>query len=57
MNEIGFCNLATRTPVAIDPYDANRTTGAFIPIDRFSNATVAAGLIAFPLRRATCRLQ
>ncbi|MBV8192443.1 MAG: adenylyl-sulfate kinase, partial [Alphaproteobacteria bacterium] len=53
LNEIGFCNLATRTPVAIDAYVANRTTGAFILIDRFTNATVAAGMIAFPLRRAT----
>jgi bifunctional enzyme CysN/CysC len=53
LNEIGFCNLATRAVVAIDPYEANRATGAFILIDRFSNATVAAGMIAFPLRRAT----
>jgi bifunctional enzyme CysN/CysC len=52
LNEIGFCNLATRGPVAIDPYQANRTTGAFVLIDRFSNATVAAGMIGFPLRRA-----
>jgi bifunctional enzyme CysN/CysC len=53
LNEIGFCNLAMRAPAAIDSYEANRTTGAFILIDRFSNATVAAGMIAFPLRRAT----
>ena len=52
MNEIGFCNLALREPVPIDPYESNRTTGAFILIDRVSNATVAAGMIAFPLRRA-----
>jgi len=58
LNEIGFCNLATRAPVAIDPYQTNRTTGAFILIDRFSNATVAAGMIVFPLRRAmNIRLQ
>jgi bifunctional enzyme CysN/CysC len=53
LNEIGFCNLAMRAPAAIDPYETNRATGAFILIDRFSNATVAAGMIAFPLRRAT----
>jgi bifunctional enzyme CysN/CysC len=53
LNEIGFCNLALRMPVAIDPYETNRTTGAFILIDRTSNATVAAGMVAFPLRRAT----
>src|SRR5262249_9091572 len=53
LNEIGFCNLATRMAVTVDPYETNRTTGAFILIDRFTNATVAAGMIAFPLRRAT----
>jgi bifunctional enzyme CysN/CysC len=53
LNEIGFCNVATAAPVVFDPYDENRTTGAFIVIDRFTNATAAAGIIAFPLRRAT----
>ena len=36
-----------------DPYAENRETGAFILIDRFSNETVAAGMINFALRRAT----
>ena len=40
-------------PVAFDPYAENRTTGAFILIDRASNATAGAGLIDFALRRAT----
>src|SRR5262249_55629450 len=31
----------------------NRDTGAFILIDRYSNETVAAGMIDFALRRAT----
>ncbi len=53
LNEIGFCNLAVAAPVALDPYEANRTTGAFILIDRFNNATAAAGMIGFALRRAT----
>ncbi len=53
LNEIGFCNLATATPVAFDPYADNRETGAFILIDRFTNATVGAGMISFGLRRAT----
>jgi bifunctional enzyme CysN/CysC len=51
-NEIGFCNLATAAPVALDPYELNRSTGAFILIDRISARTVAAGMVAFPLRRA-----
>src|SRR5581483_11361420 len=53
LNEVGFCNLASSAPVAFDPYRSNRETGAFILIDRYSNATVAAGMISFGLRRAT----
>ena len=53
LNEIGFCNLSTAMPVAFDAYADNRRTGAFILIDRFTNATAGAGLIAFGLRRAT----
>ncbi|HEU0155654.1 MAG TPA: sulfate adenylyltransferase subunit CysN, partial [Stellaceae bacterium] len=53
LNEIGFCNLSTTVPVAFDPYTVNRDTGAFILIDRFTNATAGAGLIAFGLRRAS----
>jgi len=53
LNEIGLCNLSTATPVALDPYAENRATGAFILIDRFSNATAGAGMITFGLRRAT----
>jgi bifunctional enzyme CysN/CysC len=53
LNEIGLCNLATAVPVAFDPYAENRETGAFILIDRFSNATAGAGMISFGLRRAT----
>ncbi len=53
LNEIGLCNLATAVPVAFDPYTENRETGAFILIDRFTNATAGAGMITFGLRRAT----
>ena len=53
LNEIGLCNIATATPVAFDPYAENRETGAFILIDRFTNATAGAGMITFGLRRAT----
>jgi bifunctional enzyme CysN/CysC len=53
LNEIGFCNLSTGAPVAFDPYPANRDTGAFILIDRFTNETAGAGMIAFGLRRAS----
>jgi bifunctional enzyme CysN/CysC len=53
MNEVGFCNLSTSKPVAFDPYTLNRNTGGFILIDRLTNATVAAGMISFALRRAS----
>jgi bifunctional enzyme CysN/CysC len=52
LNEIGFCNLSTASPVAFDAYAQNRRTGAFILIDRFTHATAGAGMIAFGLRRA-----
>ncbi len=53
LNEVGFCNIATTMPVAFDAYDENRETGAFILIDRATNETAAAGMIAHGLRRAT----
>lgn len=53
LNEVGVCNLSIGRPIAFDAYDYNRTTGAFILIDRVSNETIAAGMIDFPLRRAT----
>jgi bifunctional enzyme CysN/CysC len=53
LNDIGFCNISTATPVAFDPYETNRKTGSFIIIDRFTNQTVGAGMIAFGLRRGT----
>ncbi len=52
LNEIGVCNLSTTSPIAFDAYADNRETGAFILIDRYSNATVGAGMIDFGLRRA-----
>jgi bifunctional enzyme CysN/CysC len=53
LNEIGSCNLSTSQPVSFDPYVENRRTGAFILIDRATNATAGAGMIDFGLRRAT----
>jgi bifunctional enzyme CysN/CysC len=53
LNEIGLCNIATATPVTFDAYADNRETGAFILIDRYTNATAGAGMISFGLRRAT----
>ena len=52
LNEIGFCNLSAGQRVPVDPYAENRATGAFILVDRFTNRTAGAGMVAFPLRRA-----
>ncbi|UDU23803.1 adenylyl-sulfate kinase [Sinorhizobium meliloti] len=52
MNEVGVCNISTQAPIAFDAYKDNRATGNFIIVDRVTNATVGAGLIDFPLRRA-----
>jgi bifunctional enzyme CysN/CysC len=52
LNEIGVGNVHFDQPVALDPYRANRDLGGFIVIDRLTNATVGAGLVRFPLRRA-----
>jgi bifunctional enzyme CysN/CysC len=53
LNEVGLCNLTTAKTLVFDPYADNTDTGSFILIDRFTNATVAAGMIEFGLRRAT----
>ena len=53
LNDIGYCNLALDQTIACDPYGEVSGTGSFILIDRFTNRTVAAGMIDFGLRRAT----
>lgn len=52
LNEVGTLTIATDKPIAFDGYAANPLTGAFILIDRISNATLGAGVIDFGLRRA-----
>ncbi|MBL7521287.1 sulfate adenylyltransferase subunit CysN, partial [Frankia sp. CNm7] len=52
LNEIGVANLNLDRAVPFDPYATNRDTGGFILIDRYTHATVAAGLLHFALRRA-----
>jgi bifunctional enzyme CysN/CysC len=53
MNDVGVCNISTQTPLVFDAYGDNRVTGAFILIDRMTNATAGAGMILHPLRRAS----
>lgn len=52
LNAIGVVEFATDRPIAFEPYATSRQLGGFILIDKFTNATVAAGMIDFSLRRA-----
>ena len=45
LNEIGRVRIESMRPLFWDPYNKNRGTGAFILIDRLTNATVACGMI------------
>lgn len=49
LNAIGSCQLQLTEAVALDRYQDNQLTGSFIVIDRFTNITIAAGLIEQPL--------
>lgn len=48
LNEIGRVRIALDSAIALDGYESNRTTGAFIIIDRLTNGTVGAGMIIAP---------
>ncbi|MEL6967818.1 MAG: sulfate adenylyltransferase subunit CysN, partial [Pseudomonadota bacterium] len=52
-NEIGFVNISLSEEMPFDAYDDCAGTGSFIIVDRTSNATIAAGMMRFPLRRAS----
>jgi bifunctional enzyme CysN/CysC len=52
LNDITVCNIATTQPLAFEPYSNSRELGGFILVDRYTHATVAAGLIRHSLRRA-----
>lgn len=52
MNDIGHVEIATDTPVPLDPYGLCRDTGGFLLVDRISRDTVAAGMVRYALRRA-----
>ncbi len=52
LNAIGVANLSTNQPIVFEPYAESRTLGGFILIDKLTNATVAAGMLHFSLRRS-----
>ena len=52
LNAIGVATLRTDKPIVFEAYEDNHTLGGFILIDKITNATVAAGMLKFSLRRA-----
>jgi len=52
LNAIGVVNISTDRAVPFEAYTQNPDLGGFILIDRMTNATVAAGMVHFALRRS-----
>ncbi|UVI39487.1 adenylyl-sulfate kinase [Qipengyuania spongiae] len=52
LNDIGVAEIYTDRELVFEPFAKDRTLGGFILIDRETNATVAAGLLHFSLRRS-----
>jgi bifunctional enzyme CysN/CysC len=57
LNSIGVSEVSTDREIVFEPYLAgdgspNRALGGFILIDKLTNATVAAGMLHFALRRS-----
>lgn len=55
LNDIALVSVALEQAVVADPYQLNRTTGAFIVIDRLTNITVGAGMVSEVLEEQTRR--
>jgi sulfate adenylyltransferase subunit 1 len=53
LNEIGSVDFEVAETLHFDNYDANKTTGAFIIIDRLSNITVGAGMLNEAITEST----
>jgi bifunctional enzyme CysN/CysC len=52
LNAIGVAHVSTDRAIPFEPYEVSRSLGGFILIDKMTNATVAAGMIKFALRRS-----
>jgi bifunctional enzyme CysN/CysC len=48
LNDIGQVAIRTSRPLVYDAYTRNRQTGAFVLIDRLTNATAGAGMLLDP---------
>ncbi|MGZ3448381.1 MAG: sulfate adenylyltransferase subunit CysN [Polyangiales bacterium] len=55
LNEIGRVTLETQRALFFDPYEKNRSTGAFILVDSITNETVGAGMILEPVLESQAR--
>ncbi|MCO4091707.1 MAG: sulfate adenylyltransferase subunit CysN [Sphingorhabdus sp.] len=52
LNAIGVAEILADKPIVFEPYVNNHVLGGYILIDKITNATVAAGMLHFSLRRA-----
>ncbi|MDX5985274.1 sulfate adenylyltransferase subunit CysN [Sphingomonas echinoides] len=52
LNDIGVAEVYTDRDLVFEPFSEGADLGGFILIDRATNATVAAGMLHFALRRA-----
>jgi bifunctional enzyme CysN/CysC len=53
LNEVASVQMTLDSQLPFEPYQKCPSLGSFILIDRYTNATVAAGMIKFSLRRAS----
>jgi len=52
LNAIGVAEVHTDKPIVFESYTDSSELGGFILVDKITNATVAAGMLHFSLRRA-----
>ena len=52
LNDIATANVSLSKPIVYEPYTENKTFGGFILVDKYTHATVAAGMISHTLRRS-----
>jgi bifunctional enzyme CysN/CysC len=52
LNDIGVAEIYTDRGIVFEPYTDSHDLGGFVLIDKATNATVAAGMLSFALRRA-----
>ncbi|MEH6445131.1 MAG: sulfate adenylyltransferase subunit CysN [Oceanospirillaceae bacterium] len=55
LNETALCEIQLERPILADPYHELPATGSFIIIDRFSNATIAAGMIESAIQQQSAQ--